>query len=69
MRQNRDYLVHRYNKGNCTVVDNLELVPGLEFTDQTWTTEHYGYRGRMIIARHLAEGLKKQFSNAYKKAY
>ncbi|MES2680403.1 MAG: hypothetical protein V4635_10980 [Bacteroidota bacterium] len=69
MKKNRDYLMNRYNKGNCTVVDNLELVGGKEFTDQTWTTEHYGYRGRMIIARNLAEGLKEQFKNEYKKAY
>jgi hypothetical protein len=69
MRKNRDYLVSRYNKNNCRVIDNLELVKGSEFTDQTWTTEHYGYRGRMIIARNLAEGLKEQFINEYKKAY
>jgi len=69
MKKNRDYLVSRYNKNNCRVIDNLELVKGTEFTDQTWTTEHYGYRGRMIIARNLAEGLKEQFINEYKKAY
>lgn len=69
MRQNRDYLVKRYNNRNCRVVDNLELVSGKEFTDQTWTTEHYGYRGRMVIARNLAAGLKDQFNNAYKNAY
>ncbi len=69
MKQNRDYLVKRYNKGNCKVVDNLELVNGLEFTDQTWTTEHYGYKGRMIIAKNVANSLKDQFSKEYKKAY
>ncbi|MDP1802809.1 MAG: hypothetical protein Q8L81_15720 [Bacteroidota bacterium] len=69
MKQNRDYLVKRYNKGNCKVIDNLELVNGLEFTDQTWTTEHYGYRGRMIIARNVANTLKDQFSKEYIKAY
>lgn len=69
MKQNRDYLVKRYQKNNCKVIDNLELVSGLEFTDQTWTTEHYGYRGRMIIASHLASALKEQFINDYKKAY
>jgi hypothetical protein len=69
MRQNRDYLVKRYNKGNCKVIDNLELVNGKEFTDQTWTTEHYDYRGRMAIARNLAGGLKTQFNNSYIKAY
>ena len=69
MKKNRDYLVNRYNKNNCHVIDNLELVPGKEFTDQTWTTEHYGYKGRMIIAKSLSESLKKQFINEYKKAY
>lgn len=69
MKQNRDYLVKRYQKNNCIVVDNLELVNGLEFTDQNWTTEHYGYRGRMIIAKNVAKALSKQFSKEYKNAY
>ncbi|MBA2611945.1 MAG: hypothetical protein H0U95_08245 [Bacteroidetes bacterium] len=69
MRQNRDYLIKRYNKNNCVVVDNLELINGSEFTDQTWTTEHYGYKGRMIIAKNLANSLKNQFSKEYIKAY
>jgi hypothetical protein len=69
MKNNRDYLVNRYNKDNCIVVDNLELVAGKEFTDQTWTTEHYSYKGRMIIAKNLANSLKKQFSNHYKNPY
>jgi len=69
MKQNRDYLVKRYNKNNCVVVDNLELVNGKEFTDQNWTTEHYGYKGRMIIAKNVAQALSKQFSNEYKNAY
>ena len=69
LKQNRDFLVKRYSSSNCTVVDNLELVNGKEFTDQTWTTEHYGYRGRMIIAKNLAGKLKNQFSNEYKNAY
>lgn len=69
MRQNRDYLVKRYQQGNCKVVDNLEAVNGKEFTDQTWTTEHYGYKGRMIVAKNLSDSLRSQFSNVYKKAY
>jgi hypothetical protein len=69
MKNNRDFLVNRYNKNNCVVVDNLELVNGKEFTDQDWTTEHYGYRGRMIVAKNLAEKMKAQFSNEYFKAY
>ncbi|MCW3076253.1 MAG: hypothetical protein JWO32_862 [Bacteroidetes bacterium] len=69
MKQNRDYLVKRYNRNNCRVVDNLELVKGKEFTDQSWTTEHYSYKGRMIIARNLAKALSTQFNNKYKTAF
>jgi hypothetical protein len=69
MKQNRDYLVKRYNKENCKVVDNLNVVPGKEFIDQDWTTEHYSYKGRMHIAKNLADSLKSQFNNQYKPAY
>ena len=69
MRENRNYLVKRYNKNNCKVIDNLELVNGKNFIDQTWTTEHYDYLGRMLVARNLADTLKSQFKNSYKKAY
>lgn len=69
MRQNRDFLVKRYSKNNCEVVDNLEWVPGTYYIDQNWTTEHYNYKGRMIIAKNLSESLKKQFKNKYIKAY
>lgn len=69
MKQNRDFLVKRYTKGYCKVVDNLELVRGKDFIDQNWTTEHYDYKGRMQIARRLAEILRSQFNNEYKPAY
>lgn len=69
MKQNRDFLMKRYNRNYCKVADNLDVVPGKEFTDQDWTTEHYGYRGRMYIARNLAAQLKTQFENEYQKAY
>ena len=69
MRQNRDFLVKRYTKGNCKVVDNLDLVNGKEFIDQNWTTEHYDYKGRMRIAKNLAKNLEGQYKNEYKLAY
>lgn len=69
MKKNRDYLVQRYTKGNCKVVDNLDLVKGKDFIDQNWTTEHYDYKGRMRIAKNLANTLKDQFKNEYKRAY
>ena len=61
MRQNRDYLVKRYQKNGCKVVDNLEAVEGKLFIDQNWTTEHYRQKGRMKIAKNLADTLKQQF--------
>jgi hypothetical protein len=69
MRQNRDFLVKRYSNSNCKVVDNLESVDGKEFIDIEWTTEHYRYKGRMRIAKNLANSLKDQFKNAYKEVY
>ena len=69
IKENRDFLVKRYSKNNCIVVDNLELVSGKEFTDQTWTTEHYGYKGRMVIAKNLAFAIKNKFNTDYKNLY
>lgn len=69
MRRNRDFLMTRYNRDNCTVIDNLEAVPGHIFIDQKWTTEHYQFRGRMKIAKNLAEGIKKDFENEFVNAY
>lgn len=69
MKQNRDYLVKRYSQKNCKVIDNLECVNGSDFIDQKWTTEHYNYKGRMKIAKNLANSLKNQFSNSYNSAY
>lgn len=69
MHKNRDFLMSRYNQKHCRVTDNLELVPGNEFIDQNWTTEHYRYRGRMSIARNLAETLKKDLEKEYLKVY
>ena len=59
MRYNRNLLVKRYqNKPWVKVVDNLELLNGLDFSDQNWTTEHYGYNGRLQIAKQLAAALR-----------
>jgi hypothetical protein len=58
MRYNRDFLLNRYgSKKGVTVVDNLELLNGLDFSDQNWTTEHYGYDGRLKIAKNLAKAI------------
>lgn len=65
MKQNRDLLVNRYTQKGVLVVDNLEAVNGKDFVDQHWTTEHYKEKGRRIVARNLAEGLKKIYPKEY----
>ena len=69
MRRNHDYLLNRYNGGNSKVVDNFELVDGKLFIDQNWTTEHYMLKGRMHIAKNVAETLKHDFESEFVKAY
>ena len=40
------------------MIDNLAAVPAVSFIDRDWTTEHYDYAGRTIIARNLCDTLK-----------
>jgi hypothetical protein len=54
MRRNSDYLSQRYTSETVMVVNNLELVPGWDYTDQKWTTEHYGQYGRQLLAQNVA---------------
>lgn len=65
MKQNRDFLVKRYRSKGVVVVDNLEAVNGKDFVDQHWTTEHYNERGRKVVAKNLAEGLRKIYAKEY----
>lgn len=65
MRQNRDLLVKRYNQNGVLVVDNLDCVPSKEYTDSTWTTEHYGEKGRRIVARNVADTLRRFYPNFF----
>ncbi len=65
MRENADFIVKRYSTKNCVVLDHLELLPGEYFTEKSWTTEHYSYKGRMMIARTVANELKPQFEKNY----
>lgn len=58
MRKNRDYLVQRYNVNNNVVIDQLEELNASHFIDLNWTTEHYYDRGRIIIAKNIADNLK-----------
>ena len=61
MRQNRDLLVKRYQKKGAIVVDNLEEIEALYFTDKDWTTEHYWENGRKTIAKNVADSLRRLY--------
>lgn len=65
MKRNRDYLVNRYAQMGVVVVDNLTTVPGWDYTDQHWTTEHYGEYGRQLVARNVADSLRKWYPGEY----
>ncbi|MDB9725966.1 hypothetical protein OAA90_06255 [Salibacteraceae bacterium] len=59
MSANRDFLINRYHfpKKNVWVLDNLEKVDHMDFTDRDFPTEHYNQNGRTIIAKSIAEQL------------
>lgn len=65
MKQNRDLLVDRYRKMDVIVVDNLESVPGEQYIDQNWTTEHYVEAGRKTIAKNVAEAIKELYPGSF----
>jgi hypothetical protein len=65
INQNRDLLMNRYNKDGVIVTDNLDLVNGKDYIDQSWTTEHYKQRGREAIAKNLAEHLKQLYPKEF----
>lgn len=58
LKKNRDFLVERYTKKGAIVIDNLESVGINDFLDKNWTTEHYNYKGRISIAKKVAEKIK-----------
>lgn len=59
MEENRKILVEYFEARGVIVVDNMYAVPDEQFTDRTWTTEHYGEKGRKIIARNVANRVKE----------
>ena len=66
MNANRELLKNYYGSRGVLVVDNLSRVEDEQFTDQDWTTEHYGERGRKTIAKQVALALKTWYGEAYK---
>lgn len=59
MKRNRYFLKARYQNNELALVDNLELLREVHFTDKDFPTEHYDEIGRKRIAKNLADSLKK----------
>ena len=58
MNENAKILENYYTSKGVMVVNNLNQINDHQFIDQNWTTEHYAEKGRRIIAKNVAEGLK-----------
>jgi hypothetical protein len=58
MHRNKQLLIDRYHKNGVTVVNSFELVNGLDFIDQDWTTEHYNQTGRLALAKNVLKYLQ-----------
>lgn len=66
MNQNAEKLIKYYENKGVVVVNNLNKVDNDQYIDQDWTTEHYAEKGRKIIAKNVAEELKKFHSKSFK---
>jgi len=66
MKQNRDLLVDYYQRKGVLVADNLTAVEDKEFIDRAWPTEHYAEQGRKMVARNVAQSLKKLHADYYR---
>jgi hypothetical protein len=66
MNQNRKLLKDYYAAKGVVIVDNLSVVDDEQFTDRTWTTEHYGEEGRKTIARNVAVALKNWYGDQFR---
>jgi hypothetical protein len=65
IEENRRLLVGYFTRRGVTVVDNLDNVENDQFVDQNWTTEHYAEKGRKLIAKNVADSLKKYYPDQY----
>lgn len=68
MNANRNLLKEYYGSRGVLVIDNLDAVEDDQYIDRDWTTEHYAERGRKLIARKVAEELKRWYGDQYQDA-
>lgn len=58
MRRNVTFLQKRYTNKNTLVLNNMEGLHAICFTEKNWTTEHYSCGGRKNLAKKLAQQLE-----------
>jgi len=66
MNQNAKLLIDYYESKGVKVIDNFTVVESEQFINQNWTTEHYAEKGRKIIAKNVATGIKEWHLNEFK---
>jgi len=57
MKQNAQYIIHRYQPQNVTVVNNQYMVRDRDFFEREFPTEHYNQHGRQIVAEAVADAI------------
>ncbi len=59
IEKNTQFLINRYSKKGAIVVNNLHAVPDSCFVDRDFPTEHYNFTGKRIIAKQVADQIKR----------
>ncbi|MDD2964808.1 MAG: hypothetical protein PHQ65_09270 [Bacteroidales bacterium] len=65
IKENMQLLVDYYKRKGVVVVNNGMVVPSDQFVDQDYPTEHYAQAGRRIVARNVADAIKKWRPSEY----
>lgn len=60
MKQNAQYIIHRYEPQGVKVVNNQYMVRDRDFFEREFPTEHYNQRGRHMVAEHIVERLREE---------
>lgn len=66
IRDNAQKLEKYFKNKGVLVINNIDLLEDNEFVDQAFTTEHYAEKGRKMIARTVAENIKKYHKYSFK---
>ncbi len=63
MKQNAQYIIHRYEPQGVLVVNNQNMVRDRDFFEREFPTEHYNQHGRHIVAENIVETMKARLED------